>query len=32
LGHAALTPYLVAKSVWVNLDARPAHAGQSVGI
>jgi phenylacetaldehyde dehydrogenase len=32
LGHAALTPYLVAKSVWVNLDARPVNSGQSIGL
>jgi len=31
LGHTALTPYLVAKSVWVNLEAVPVNSGQSIG-
>jgi aldehyde dehydrogenase (NAD+) len=31
LGHEALKPYLVAKSVWVNLDAVAVSSGQSIG-
>jgi phenylacetaldehyde dehydrogenase len=31
LGHEALKPYLVAKSVWVNLEAVAVSSGQSIG-
>ena len=31
LGHEALKPYLVAKSVWVNLEVVPSSSGQSIG-
>ncbi|MCU1489416.1 MAG: Betaine-aldehyde dehydrogenase [Acidimicrobiaceae bacterium] len=31
LGAEALEPYLQSKSIWLDLDAAPARAGQSVG-